>query len=174
MLCVPPLTQVVPRRIHRNNQLHLLNPQPAFDPLLAVNRVAHIVKTFVVNESINLVALAEFRSVRKLVFPNPPVKIIGNSDVKRLGAIGQDINAVAASVVGMHRSFASLKMTVRGLCATKMRKSVRDVHQNCDDSPHRPATTWSFSHNVVILSEAKDLCIPLAPAKCIGLSLRSR
>jgi len=25
-------------------------------------------------------------------------------------------------------------------------------------------------HNVVILSEAKDLCIPLAPAKCVGLS----
>ena len=25
-------------------------------------------------------------------------------------------------------------------------------------------------HNVVILSEAKDLCIPLAPATCIGLS----
>jgi len=25
----------------------------------------------------------------------------------------------------------------------------------------------------VILSEAKDLCIPLAPAECIGSSLRS-
>src|SRR5882762_6714568 len=158
MSFVPSVTQVVPRRIHRNNQLHLLNPQPAFDPLLAVNRVAHIVKALVINESINLVALAEFRTVPKLVFPNPPVKIIGNSDVKGLGAIGQDINAVGASVVGMHRSFASLKMTLQGLCATKMRKSVRDVHQNCDDSPHRLATTWSFSYNVVILSEAKDPC----------------
>src|SRR5882762_10366886 len=170
MSFVPSVTQVVPRRIHRNNQLHLLNPQPAFDPLLAVNRVAHIVKALVINESINLVALAEFRTVPKLVFPNSPVKIIGNSDVKGLGAIGQDTNAVAASVVGMHRSFASLKMTLQGLCATKMRKSVRDVHQNCDDSLHWLATTWPFS----ILSEAKDLCIPLAPAKCIGLSLRSR
>src|SRR6202795_5028993 len=102
---VPSLTQIVPSRIHRNNQLHLLNPEPSIEPLLAVNRVAHIVKTLVVNESINLVALAEFRSVPKLVFPNAPVKIIGNSDVKGLGAIGQDINAVGASVAGMHRSF---------------------------------------------------------------------
>ena len=39
------------------------------------------------------------------MFPNAPVKIIGNSDVKGLGAIGQDINAVGASVVGMRRSF---------------------------------------------------------------------
>src|ERR1700688_3454177 len=152
---VPPLTQVAPSSVHRNNQLDLLNPEPAFDPLLAINRVAHIVKTFVVNKSINLVALAELRSLPVLVLPTPPVKIIGNSDVKSLGAIGQDINAVAASVVGMHRSFASLKMTLRGLCATKIRKSVRDVHQNCDDSLHWLATPWYFSHNVVILSEAK-------------------
>jgi hypothetical protein len=101
---VPSLTQIVPRWIHRNNQLHLLNPQPAFDPL-AVNRVAHIVKTFVVNESINLVALAEFRSVPALMFPNPAAKVIGDSDVERLRAICENVNAVVAVVAEMHRSF---------------------------------------------------------------------
>jgi hypothetical protein len=93
---VPPLTQIVPPRIHRNNQLDLLNPKPAFDPLLPVNRVAHIIKALVVNEPFDFVTLAECRSVPKLVFPNAAVKVVCNSNVKRLGAICQDINAVTA------------------------------------------------------------------------------
>ena len=112
MLCVPPLAKIAPSRIDRNNQLNLFNPKPAFDPLLPVNRVAHIVKALVINKAINFVALAELRPIPKLVFPNPPVNIIGNADVKSLGAVGQDVNAIAPSVAGMHRSFASLKMTV--------------------------------------------------------------
>jgi hypothetical protein len=81
---VPALTQITPGRIHRNNQLNLFNPEPAFDPLLAVDRLAHIVEALVVDKPVNLVAFAELRTVPKLVFPNPPVKIICNSDVKRL------------------------------------------------------------------------------------------
>ena len=103
---------MAPSRIHRNNQLNLFNPKPAFDPLLPVNRVAHIVKALVINKAINFVALAELRSIPKLVFPNPPVKIVCNADVKSLGTVSQDIDAIAPSVAGMHRSFASLKMTV--------------------------------------------------------------
>ena len=87
MPLIPPLTQITPRGIHRDNQLDLLDPKPAFDSLLLVNRLAHIIKTFVVNEAINLVALAEFRSVPKLVFPNAAGKIICNPNVKRLGTV---------------------------------------------------------------------------------------
>ena len=119
MPVVPPVTQIAPSRIYRDNQLNLLDPEPAFDPLLAVNRVAHVVKTLVINESINLVPLAEFRSVSKLVFLNASAKVVRNPNVERLGPVCQDVNAVAAVVAGVHRSFASLRMT--GLdCARKI------------------------------------------------------
>jgi len=108
---IPSLAQIAPRRIYRDNQVNFLNPKPALDPLLPVNRVAHIVETFLVNKPVNPVALAEFRSVFKLVFPNAPVKVVGNADVERLGAVGPDVNAIASPVAGMHRSFASLRMT---------------------------------------------------------------
>src|SRR5450759_5459033 len=81
MSFVPPVTQIDPRRIHRNNQLNFPDPKPAFDPLLAVNRVAHIIKTLVVNETINLVTLAECRSAPKLVFPNAAVQVICHSNI---------------------------------------------------------------------------------------------
>jgi hypothetical protein len=131
---VPSVTQIAPRGIHGNNQLNFLNPKPAFDPLLAVNRVAHIVETFAVYKSINLVALTESRSIPTLVFPNAPLKVICNPNVKRLGAIGQNVNAVVPVVAGIHRSFASLRMTGLRLCIEEMQKSVRNAHQNCDDS----------------------------------------
>jgi hypothetical protein len=108
---IPSLTQIAPRSIHRNNQLNFLNPKPAFNSLLPVDCIAHIIKTFVVNESINPVAFAKYRSVSKLVFPNPSAKVVCNADVKRLAAASQDVNAVAAVVAGLHRSFAPLKMT---------------------------------------------------------------
>jgi len=152
MPVVPPFTQIDPRRIHGNYQLDFLNPKPAFDPLLAVNRSAHIVEALVVDESINLVALAELRSVPKFVFLNTPMQVICNSDVERLGALGQNVNAVVRVIAGMHRSFASLRMTGFRLCIEKMRKSVRGVHQNCDDSC---LAIQSPCH----LSETKDLRI---------------
>ena len=105
MPAVPPFTQIDPRRIHGNNQLDLLDPKPAFDAFLAVNRVAHIVKALVINEPINLIAFAKRRPISKLVFPNAPPKVISNANVKSLGAVGEDINAIAAVVTGMHRSF---------------------------------------------------------------------
>jgi len=73
---VPSLAKIAPRRIHRDNQLNFLDPQPALDPLLAVNRVAHIVEALVVNQPIDLVPLAKFRPVSKLVLPNPPLQIV--------------------------------------------------------------------------------------------------
>jgi len=133
MPAVPPFTQIDPRRIHGNNQLDLLDPKPAFDAFLAVNRVAHIVKALVINEPINLIAFAKRRPISKLVFPNAPMQVICNSDVERLGAVGQNVNAVVRVIAGMHRSFASLRMTGFKLCIEKMRKSVRGVQQNCDD-----------------------------------------
>jgi hypothetical protein len=92
---VPPLTKIAPRGIHRHNQLHFPNPEPPLNPLLAVNRIAYVVEGLVVNQPVNLVPLAEFRSVPKLVFPNPPAKVIGNPDVERLGAVRENINAIA-------------------------------------------------------------------------------
>jgi hypothetical protein len=103
---VPPFTQIAPRSIHRNNQLNFLTPKPAFDAFLALNRVAHIVKTLVVNQPIDPVAFAKYRSVSKLVFPDTPPKIICNSNVKCLGAVCQDINIVVTVAAGMHSPFA--------------------------------------------------------------------
>jgi hypothetical protein len=100
---VPPHTQIAPRRIHRNNQLNLPNPEPPFDPFLAVNRIAHIVETLVVNESIDLVPLAKFRSIPQLVFPNPSAEVIRNAGVERLGAVCENINAVAPLVARMRQ-----------------------------------------------------------------------
>jgi hypothetical protein len=59
MPLVPSLAQIDPRRIHGGNQLNFPDPEPAFDPLLAVDCVAHIVKAFVVNEPINFIAFAK-------------------------------------------------------------------------------------------------------------------
>ena len=103
MPLVPLLTQIAPRRIHRNNQLNLLIPEPPLDPLLAVNRVAHIIEAFVINQPIDLVPLAEFRSIPKLVFPNPPAEVIRNAGVERLGAVCENINAVAPLVARMRQ-----------------------------------------------------------------------
>jgi hypothetical protein len=105
MPVVPPFTQIDPRWIHGNYQLDFLDPKPAFDAFLAVNRVAHIVKALVVNQPIDLVLFAKLQPISKLVFPNAPPKVISNANVKSLGAVGEDINAIAAVVTGMHRSF---------------------------------------------------------------------
>src|SRR5580704_17353621 len=108
MAFVPPFTQIAPRWVHRNNQLNLLDPKPALDPLLAPDSVAHIVKALVINKTINLVALAELRSVPKLVLPNPPMEAVRNADIETLGAVGQNVNAVATVLAELHRSFAPL------------------------------------------------------------------
>jgi hypothetical protein len=94
--------------------------------------------------------LAECRSVAKFVFPNPSAEIICHSNVESLGAVSQDVNAVASAAAGMHRSFASLRMTPFRLCSTKTRNSVRDVHQNCDDSLYGLATTLPSSMTFTI------------------------
>jgi hypothetical protein len=67
---------------------------------------------------------AKSRPVPELMLPNPPPKIISDADVKRLRAVGEDINAVATVVGGIHRSFASLRMTLFGLCPEEMQNSV--------------------------------------------------
>jgi hypothetical protein len=109
---VPPLAQIAPRWIPRNNQLNFLNPQPAFNPFLAVNRTPNIVKALVVNQSIDLVVLAELRSITKFMFPDPAVKIICDAHVQCLGMVGQNVNAIASAIAGVHRSFVSLRMTM--------------------------------------------------------------
>jgi hypothetical protein len=88
MAFVPSLTQIAPRRIHGNNQLKFLDPKPALDLLLAVDCVAYVVETFVVNEPVDLVPLAKLRPDSGLVSPNSAAEIICDSNVKRLGAIG--------------------------------------------------------------------------------------
>jgi hypothetical protein len=107
---VSPLTQIAPRRIHRHNQLNFLNPKPALNPLFPVNGIPHIVKTLVVNQSVDFVALAKFLTVAELVFPNPPMEIVSDADVKRFGAVGQNVNAIAVAIAKMHESFASLRL----------------------------------------------------------------
>src|SRR5208282_3407947 len=55
----PSLSQVVPIRVHRLNQLYLLTPPPTLDLLLAVNRRIWIEETLVVSQSGQVVSAGE-------------------------------------------------------------------------------------------------------------------
>jgi hypothetical protein len=59
MMLKPLLAQVAPGRVHRDNQSDLLDPQPAFDFLLPLNRVADIFKAFEVNQAVEFLSSCE-------------------------------------------------------------------------------------------------------------------
>ena len=68
---VPSLTKIAPRRVHRNDKLNLLNPQQSFELLFPVDGLDYLVKTLVVDEAVDFVAGAEFRTVALFVQPYP-------------------------------------------------------------------------------------------------------
>jgi hypothetical protein len=79
--------------------------------LLTVNRPDYVIEVLVINQTVDLVALAEFRTFSALVFLYAPREIVGHAYVERLRAVGQDVHGIAAAFAGIHRSFASLRMT---------------------------------------------------------------
>ncbi len=111
---MPFLTQVPPLRIDENNQVYLLAAQPAFNLLLAFDRIADVFKALEIQEPIEPVLPREIRSISALVFPHPPQQITGQARVERLRSLRHDVNEICPCRTGLHRSFATLRMTNAG------------------------------------------------------------
>ena len=81
---IPLCTQVVPRRILRNDKSDLFNSQPSLDLFFPLNRIVDVLEGFKVDEAIEFIVLAEFRSDSLFVLPDASQEIVGNAGVKGL------------------------------------------------------------------------------------------
>ena len=98
---VPLLAQVRPRRIDRNDQGNLLDPQPAFDSLLALDRVVDILEAFKIYEAIELIFRGEAGTDPHFVLTHPADEIVGNARVESFRPVGHDVDEVCFG--GAHR-----------------------------------------------------------------------
>lgn len=81
---VPLHTQILPRRIDRHDQSDLLDPQPAFDLVLALDRIMDILEALEVNQPIKLVLRRKTRSACGLMLPHSLDQVPRNPCVHRL------------------------------------------------------------------------------------------
>ena len=108
MADVPGFTQVFPLRIHRYDQGNLLDPQQAFDLLLAGDRSVNVTKAFEIDQAVDLVARCELAFYSLLVLEHSAFEVARYAGVEGLGAVGHDVDVVEVGR-GIHRSFTSLE-----------------------------------------------------------------
>src|SRR5437660_605747 len=92
MTLTPLQTQVPPRRIGRDDQRNLLDPQPAFDDSLALNRLADVFESFKIDQPVKLVFRCESGAHACFVLSHPAYQTIRNAGVKGLRPVRHDVD----------------------------------------------------------------------------------
>src|SRR5215475_5453740 len=102
----PIFCQILPRRVHADDQLDLLDPSPAFQLLFAGNRILYPLESLPIHESVYLVAAGEAFKDPGLVLKDAQSELAGNADVKCPRSIGHDVD-VKPLLCPIDRSFDS-------------------------------------------------------------------
>jgi hypothetical protein len=80
----PTFRQILPRRIHADNQLDFLDPCPALQLLFTGNGVIHSLELFPIHEPIHPVTAGESFENSGLVLKDAQCEFAGNTDIQRL------------------------------------------------------------------------------------------
>lgn len=84
--------QIVPSRVYRHDQLHLLKPCPALQLLFERYRAPDILKDFPIYKPIKFVFAGKAFKGACLVLKNALPKVISDADIKPFRAIHHDVN----------------------------------------------------------------------------------
>ena len=82
------------RGLSELNQHNLLLSSPAFQLLFTINRIAHVIEAFVVNQPSAMILAGKPFELAALVLQNSPVDIVGHSNVKSPGLAIDDIDPI--------------------------------------------------------------------------------
>ena len=94
MSLIPLLAEISPCRVHRDDESNLLDSQPAFDLLFALDRVVNILKAFEVSEAIEFVFRGEAGSSAHFVFAHSTDEIVCNSRIECFEPVSHDVDEV--------------------------------------------------------------------------------
>jgi hypothetical protein len=89
---VPFRTQIAPGRILGNDQRDLPDSQPAFDLFFARDRIADVFKALSIDQAVEFVLFAKFRTDPPFVLPSASDQIVGNTRLEGLGPVTHDVN----------------------------------------------------------------------------------
>src|SRR5215469_12342731 len=85
---------ILPARILALDQCNLLFSAPAFELLFAGDGIANVVETFPIHEPGAMVGAGEAVECPALVLTDAAVDVVGDADVERAGAAGEDVDPI--------------------------------------------------------------------------------
>src|SRR5271157_4864806 len=91
---VPLQAQVPPRRIDRDDQSDLLDPQPSLNSLFALDRVVDVLEALEIYQPIESVLRGEARASPELMLVHPADQAICQTRIERLRPVAHDVDEI--------------------------------------------------------------------------------
>ena len=92
---VPLKAQVSPCWIGRNEQCNLSAPKPAFDLLLALDRVVYVLEAFEINQAIHFVLARKAQACSLLMLVHATDEALGDARIGCFRAVRHDVNEIS-------------------------------------------------------------------------------
>ena len=87
------LLQIAPLYVHAIYQINLFLPRTALDLFLARYGLVHVIKCFIVHQSIHIIPLGETIVHLVFVFPDTSCQIVGDAGVEHSAVfVGEDVD----------------------------------------------------------------------------------
>jgi hypothetical protein len=91
----PLKAQVFPCWIDGNDQCGLSDPKPAFDLLLALDRVVYVLEAFEINQAIHFVLARKAQACSLLMLVHATDEALGDARIECFRAVRHDVNEIS-------------------------------------------------------------------------------